>query len=52
MAILPSAWKSSLKTEKRLEKDRTKTGLWKDCSLGLSKFEIKDRKKTGPYGLV
>ena len=47
-----SAWRSSLKTGLRLEKNRTKTGLWKDCSLGLSKFEIKDHKKTGPYGLV
>ncbi len=42
-----SAWKSSLKTEKRPEKDQTKTSLLKDCSLVFSNFEIKDCKKTG-----
>jgi len=36
----------------RPEKDRTRTGLLKDCSLGLSNFKTKDRKKTGLYGLV
>jgi len=36
----------------RPEKDRTRTGLLKDCSLGLSNFKMKDRKKTGLYGPV
>ena len=31
----------------RLELDWTRTGLLKDCSLGLSNFKMKDRKKTG-----
>jgi len=36
--------------------DQKKTGprpvFNKDCSLGLSKFKTKDRRKTGPYGPV
>ena len=47
-----SAWRSSLKTSPRPGKNWTKTGLSKDCSLGLSKFQMKDRRKTGLYGPV
>jgi len=47
-----SAWRFSLKTSPRPEKNRTKTGLSKDCSLGLSNFQTKDRRKTGLYGPV
>ena len=50
--VMTSAWRSSLKTSPRPEKNRTKTGLSKDCSLGLSNFQMKDRRKTGLYGPV
>ena len=42
-----SALKSSLKTAKRLQLDRTKTAKDWTCSLGLSVLKLEDRKKTG-----
>ena len=42
-----SAWKSSLKTAKRLQLDWTKTAKDWTCSLGLADLRLKDRKKTG-----
>jgi len=46
---MSSAWKSGLKTEKRPQKDRTKTGKDQDRQSGLLVFEIlrpqKDRFK-------
>ena len=34
------------------KKTRPRLVFNKDCSLGLSNFKTKDRKKTGLYGLV
>ena len=42
-----SALKSSLKTAKRLQLDRTKTAMDWTCSLGLSVLRLEDRKKIG-----
>ena len=47
-----SALKSSLKTAKRLQLDRTKTAKDWTCSLGLSVLKLEDRKKTGFGGPV
>ena len=41
VGVSTGAWRSSLKTS-----------LSKDCSLGLSKFQMKDCRKTGLYGPV
>ena len=46
------ALKSSLKTAKRLQLDRTKTSKDWTCSLGLSVLRLEDRRKAGllyPY---
>ncbi|KIJ98665.1 hypothetical protein K443DRAFT_103645 [Laccaria amethystina LaAM-08-1] len=40
-----SAWKSSPKTEKRLQLDWTKTAKDWTCSLSLSSLRLQDRKK-------
>ena len=42
-----SALKSSLKTAKRLQLDRTKTAKDWTYSLGLSVLKLEDREKTG-----
>ena len=47
-----SALKSSLKTAKRLQLDRTKTAKDWTCSLGLSVLRLEDCKKTGCGGPV
>jgi len=47
-----SAWKSSPKTEKRLQLDWTKTAKDWTSSLGLSLLRFQDCKKTGYGGLV
>ena len=47
-----SALKSSLKTAKRLQLDRTKTAMDWTCSLGLSVLRLEDCKKTGCGGPV
>ena len=46
-SIRSSALKSSLKTAKRLQLDRTKTAMEWTCSLGLSVLRLEDHKKTG-----
>src|SRR6267378_4506728 len=42
-----SAWKSGLKTAKRPQPDRTKTGKRPDCSPVFWLLRFQDRKKTG-----
>ena len=51
-AGLYSALKSSLKTAKRLQLDRTNTAMDWTCSLGLSVLRLEDRKKAGCGGPV
>ena len=51
-STVSSAWKSSPKTAKRLQLDRTKTAKDRTSSLGLSVLRLQDRKKTGYGGPV